>query len=49
MATITSLGAGSGMDLEGLVTSLMAVEKRPLPNCRSRLLRTTRKFLPWAS
>ena len=30
MATITSLGAGSGMDLEGLVTSLMAVEKRPL-------------------
>lgn len=30
MATITSLGAGSGMDLEGLVTSLMEVEKRPL-------------------
>ena len=30
MATITSLGAGSGMDLEGLVTSLMSVEKRPL-------------------
>jgi flagellar hook-associated protein 2 len=30
MANVTSLGAGSGLDLEGLVTSLMSVEKRPL-------------------
>ncbi|HTY02752.1 MAG TPA: flagellar filament capping protein FliD, partial [Rhodocyclaceae bacterium] len=30
MATITSLGIGSGLDVEGLVTKLMAVEKLPL-------------------
>lgn len=30
MATITSLGSGSGLDLESLVTQLMSVEKRPL-------------------
>lgn len=30
MATITSLGAGSGLDLENLVSSLMQVERRPL-------------------
>uniref|UniRef100_Q47HZ3 Flagellar hook-associated protein 2 n=1 Tax=Dechloromonas aromatica (strain RCB) TaxID=159087 RepID=Q47HZ3_DECAR len=30
MATITSLGAGSGLDLESLVTKLMSVEKAPL-------------------
>lgn len=30
MATITSLGTGSGLDLEGLVTKLMAVESQPL-------------------
>lgn len=30
MATVTSLGAGSGMDLEGLVTQLMAAERQPL-------------------
>lgn len=30
MAAITALGTGSGLDLEGLVTSLMSVEKRPL-------------------
>lgn len=30
MATITSLGAGSGLDLEGLVTKLMAAEQAPL-------------------
>ena len=30
MATITSLGVGSGLDLESLVTSLMAVESKPL-------------------
>lgn len=30
MATVTSLGVGSGLDLEGLVTQLMAVERQPL-------------------
>lgn len=30
MATITSLGSGSGLDLEGLVTKLMQVERQPL-------------------
>lgn len=30
MATITSLGAGSGLDLESLVTKLMSVEQAPL-------------------
>jgi len=30
MATITSLGVGSGLNLEGLVADLMKVERRPL-------------------
>jgi flagellar hook-associated protein 2 len=30
MATISSLGVGSGLDLEGMVTKLMAVESQPL-------------------
>ncbi len=30
MATISSLGVGSGLDLSGIVSSLMAVEARPL-------------------
>ena len=30
MAAITSLGVGSGLDLEGLVTNLMKVERQPL-------------------
>ena len=30
MASITSLGAGSGLDLESIVTNLMAVEKQPV-------------------
>jgi flagellar hook-associated protein 2 len=30
MTTISSLGAGSGLDLEGLVTKLMTVEQAPL-------------------
>ena len=37
MATITCLGAGSGMDLEGLVTSLMEVEKRPLTQLQKQI------------
>lgn len=30
MATVTSLGSGSGLDLEGLVTNLMNAERAPL-------------------
>ncbi len=30
MATITSLGTGSGLDLESLVTKLMTAESTPL-------------------
>jgi flagellar hook-associated protein 2 len=30
MANVTSLGVGSGLDLEGMVTKLMAVESQPL-------------------
>ncbi|MGL5631684.1 MAG: flagellar cap protein FliD N-terminal domain-containing protein, partial [Azovibrio sp.] len=30
MATISSLGVGSGLDLEGLLQGLMQVEQRPL-------------------
>lgn len=37
MATVTSLGAGSGLDLEGLVTSLMAVERRPLTQLQTQV------------
>lgn len=36
MATITSLGVGSGMDLEGLVTSLMQIERRPLTSLQNQ-------------
>lgn len=30
MATISSLGSGSGLDLEGIVTKLMSIEQQPL-------------------
>ncbi len=32
MASITSLGTGSGLDLEGIITKLMAVERIPINN-----------------
>lgn len=37
MATITSLGVGSGLDLENLVTSLMQVERRPLTSLQNQV------------
>lgn len=37
MATVTSLGAGSGLDLEGLVTKLMNVERQPLVKLQSQM------------
>lgn len=36
MATITSLGAGSGLDLEGIVRSLMQVERQSIRNVESK-------------
>ncbi|MDR0565050.1 MAG: flagellar filament capping protein FliD [Azoarcus sp.] len=37
MATITSLGVGSGLDLEGLVSSLMKIEQIPLDSLKSKV------------
>lgn len=36
MATVTSLGAGSGLDLEGLVTKLMDAERVPLTELQTK-------------
>lgn len=36
MATITSLGVGSGLDLSSIVSGLMAVEKQPLTALKSK-------------
>ncbi|WP_417070720.1 flagellar filament capping protein FliD [Niveibacterium terrae] len=36
MASISSLGAGSGLDLEGLVTKLMATEQQPVTLLQSK-------------
>lgn len=44
MATITSLGVGSGLDLESLVTSLMAVEARPLTALQTKVASYTSKI-----
>ncbi len=44
MATITSLGAGSGLDLESLVTSLMAVESKPLTALQTKEASYTSKI-----
>lgn len=37
MATITSLGAGSGLQLEDLVTNLMAIERQPLSSLQKQV------------
>ena len=44
MATITSLGTGSGMDLESLVTKLMTVEKVGLTNLQKKQSSYETKF-----
>lgn len=36
MATVTSLGSGSGIDLEGLITNLMNAEKIPLTTLQAK-------------
>ena len=35
MATISSLGVGSGIDASSIITQLMAIEKQPLTNLQS--------------
>lgn len=37
MATITSMGVGSGLNLEGLVADLMKVERQPLVNLQQQV------------
>lgn len=37
MATVTSLGAGSGLDLNSLLNGLMAVERQPLTALQTRM------------
>ncbi len=44
MATVTSLGVGSGLDLESLVTSLMAVESKPLTALQTKAASYTSKI-----
>ncbi len=44
MATITSLGVGSGLDLESLVTNLMAVEAQPLTALQTKVASYTSKI-----
>ncbi len=39
MATITSLGIGSGLDINSMVTQLVALERRPLDQMRSEATR----------
>lgn len=36
MATITSLGIGSGLDVESIITKLMAVEQQPINNLNKK-------------
>ncbi|NBS47666.1 MAG: flagellar cap protein FliD, partial [Betaproteobacteria bacterium] len=36
MATISSLGVGSGLDLNGMVSKLVALERQPLQGLQSR-------------
>lgn len=36
MATITSLGIGSGLDVESIITKLMAVEQQPITNLNKK-------------
>ncbi|WP_417511943.1 flagellar filament capping protein FliD [Methylophaga sp.] len=36
MATISSLGVGTGLDLEGIVTGLMDIERQPLNRLKSK-------------
>lgn len=37
MATITSLGVGAGIDLQGLLEGLMSVERQPLQNIQNKV------------
>lgn len=47
MASITSTGLGSGLNVEGLVTQLMSVEQRPLTLLQSRESKENTKLSSW--
>lgn len=49
MATITSLGVGSGIDAESLVSKLMTVEKQPLTALQARETKTQEKISAYGS
>ena len=36
MATISSAGVGSGLDIEGIISSLMAVERKPITQIQTQ-------------
>ncbi|MGF6524909.1 flagellar filament capping protein FliD [Variovorax sp. PvP013] len=44
MATISSAGIGSGLDVDGIVTKLMAVEKQPLTSLQTKASTLTSKI-----
>jgi len=50
MATISSLGTGSGLDLSGMLTKLMAVEQLPVTQLQTKEATYTAKLTrrkPW--
>ena len=49
MATITSLGSGSGLDLEGILTKLMTVEQLPLTQLQSQQTSYQTKLSAWGT
>lgn len=47
MASITSLGTGSGLDLEGLVTKLMTAERVPITTIQTKEAKEQTKLSAW--
>lgn len=47
MASITSLGTGSGLDLEGLVTKLMTAERVPVTTIETKQTKEQTKLSAW--
>ncbi|MEN3111411.1 flagellar filament capping protein FliD [Uliginosibacterium paludis] len=47
MASITSAGLGSGLDIEGLVTKLMTAEQAPITQIKTRESKETTKLSSW--
>lgn len=44
MVGISSAGIGSGLDIEGIISSLMAAERIPLTKVSQNALRSTPRF-----